>query len=392
MLIIKNALVYAPEKLGKKDLLIAGERIVAIEDHIDAAGLPGQVETIDAAGRALAPGFIDSHVHITGGGGEGGYRTRTPELSLSDATTAGVTTVVGVLGTDGVARSLEALVAKAYGLREEGLSAWCYTGAYRVPLPTISGDIMRDIMMIEPFIGAGEVALSDHRSTKPTDAELARLASEARLGGMLSGKAGIVNIHLGDAPEGLEPLERVCGKGDLPRGQFLPTHCNRNRALLKRAYAWAREGGYIDFTTSTVPAFLADGETSAAACLARLKDEGVPLDRATVTSDGQGSLPRFDAAGVMTGLDLGSCHSLVDTLREAVQKHGMALEELLPFMTANPARILKLPRKGAVALGMDADIVILDKDLEPYTVIARGRVMLREGAVEVRGSFEGEPT
>jgi len=389
MLLIRNALVYAPAPLGKKDVLVAGERIVAIEDSISPAGLPGPVETLDAAGRPLCPGLIDAHVHITGGGGEGGFRTRTPEMTLSDATRAGVTTVIGVLGTDGVARSLEALVAKAYALREEGLSAFCYTGSYRVPLPTITGDLVKDIMMIDPVIGAGEVAVSDHRSTKPSDAELARLASEARLGGMLSGKAGVVNVHLGDAPEGLEPIERVCSKGDLPKTQFLPTHCNRNRPLLERAYAWARGGGLIDFTTSTVQAFLDDGETSAAACLARLRDEGVPAGRATLTSDGQGSLPRFDARGVMVGLDVGSCSSLIETLREAVGRHGMALEDVLSAMTETPAQALKLSRKGLIATGMDGDLVLLDGELRPETVIARGRVMLRGGVPVILGTFEG---
>ena len=39
-------------------------------------------------------------------GGEGGFSTRTPEATLSSITTAGVTTVVGCLGTDGTARDM----------------------------------------------------------------------------------------------------------------------------------------------------------------------------------------------------------------------------------------------------------------------------------------------
>jgi beta-aspartyl-dipeptidase (metallo-type) len=342
---------------------------------------------IDAGRRPLVPGFIDGHVHVTGGGGEGGFSTRTPELQLGTATKAGVTTVIGVLGTDGVARSLEALVAKTYGLREEGLSAWCYTGAYRVPVPTVTGDIMRDIMMIEACIGVGEVAISDHRSTKPSDAELARIASEARVAGMLSGKAGVVNVHLGDAPEGLEPLERVCGKGDLPRTQFVPTHCERNAALTARAFAWARDGGTIDFTASPTPPFLDTVETSAAECVSMLAGERVPFAGVTVSSDGQGSLPVFDASGTIKGLEVGSSASLVDMLREAVGTYAMSLEQVLPMITSNPARILKLPRKGSVRVGMDADLVILDAELRPATVLARGRVMVRDGVLEVMGAF-----
>ena len=388
MIIIKNALLHTPEPAGRADILVSGDRIIAIEDHIDPSSLPVPCEVVDAHGLAVVPGFIDGHVHVTGGGGEGGFRTRTPELSLSAATTAGVTTVVGVLGTDGVCRSVEALVAKTYGLREEGLSAWCYTGSYRIPPVTVTGDLMKDIMMIEPVIGAGELAISDHRSSRPTDEELAHVAAQARVGGMLSGKAGVVNMHLGDAPEGLSPLERICAAGDLPRTQFLPTHCNRNPRLLEQAVEWARSGGWVDFTSSTVPAFLDDGETSAAASVARLKAAGVDLSRATVTSDGQGSLPRFDAAGVMTGLDVGSCSSLLEYLREAVRERGLSLAEALAPITANPAAALKLPRKGRLAVGMDADLVVLTPELSPLFVVARGRIMVADGRAVVHGTFE----
>ena len=71
-----------------------------------------------------------------GGGGEGGFSTRTPEATLSDLTTAGVTTVVGTLGTDGIARDMNALLAKARGLEEEGITTYIYTGSYRLPLRT----------------------------------------------------------------------------------------------------------------------------------------------------------------------------------------------------------------------------------------------------------------
>jgi beta-aspartyl-dipeptidase (metallo-type) len=388
MLLIKNAELYAPSRVGRRDILVAGEIIVAIAEAIPAPAPPVLCTVIDAAGRMVVPGFIDGHVHITGGGGEGGFHTRTPELMLGSATLAGVTTVIGVLGTDGVARSLEALVAKVYALREEGLSAWCYTGSYRIPLVTITGDIMRDIMMIDPIIGAGEVAISDHRSSRPSDAELARVAMEARVGGMLSGKAGVVNVHLGDAPDGLGPLQRIVAAGDLPVTQFIPTHCNRNPALLEQSVAWARAGGRVDFTASTAAAFLEDGESSAADSVARIKAQGIALDRVTVTSDGQGSLPSFDEAGRLSGLLVGSCSSLLDYLREAVGDRGLSLEEALGPITSGPAEALKLGRKGRLAEGMDADLVILGEGLVPDFVVARGRVMVRDGKPVVLGTFE----
>ncbi|MDO4395969.1 MAG: beta-aspartyl-peptidase, partial [Clostridia bacterium] len=100
MKIIKNVNVYAPEKLGKKDILIAGGKICQISDNLDIPE-SWEVEVIDGEGLIATPGFIDSHVHILGGGGEGGFGNRTPEATLSGLTRWGITTVVGCLGTDG---------------------------------------------------------------------------------------------------------------------------------------------------------------------------------------------------------------------------------------------------------------------------------------------------
>ncbi len=197
MLLLKDAEVFSPASEGRADILIAGGRV----ERIDRGGIrlpDSYADVVEAGGLLAVPGFIDSHVHITGGGGEGGYATRTPELQLSDAVRGGVTTVVGCLGTDGVTRSLANLLAKARGLEAEGITAFIYTGYYAVPVRTITGSIERDLQLIDKVIGVGEVALSDHRSTQPTFDEFARLAGEARRGGILSGKAGVVNVHMGD--------------------------------------------------------------------------------------------------------------------------------------------------------------------------------------------------
>jgi len=389
-LIVKNAELYAPERLGRRDLLFCSGRIAAIAERLEAADLPFPCDTLDAGGRPLVPGFIDGHVHVTGGGGEGGFRTRTPGLSIADTIAAGVTTVLGLLGTDGLTRSVENLVATTYGIREAGLSAWCLTGSYRLPLTTVTGDAAKDIMMIEPVIGIGEVAVSDHRSSKPGVSELARLASEARVAGMLAGKAGIVVMHLGDAPAGLEPLEAAVAAGDLPRRQFMPTHCNRNPRVFSQALAWALSGGWIDFTAGAWDSGAKDGGLSAARAFASARENGC-RDRATISSDGQGSLPIFDESGALAALAVGSCESLARALREMVAELGIPLEEALLPLTSTPARALGLARKGRLEPGFDADAVILDAELRPSSVIARGRVLLREGTLEYREAFAAPP-
>ena len=117
--LIKGGSLYGPEKMGVKDILIVGRTIARISDRID---LPDDFRgrIISASGKIVTPGLIDLHVHLLGGGGEGGPRTRTPEITLSKITRAGVTTVVGCLGTDDLSRRPETLLAKAMQLEEEG--------------------------------------------------------------------------------------------------------------------------------------------------------------------------------------------------------------------------------------------------------------------------------
>lgn len=390
--LFKNVALYSPEYMGCRDVLVVGDKIGKISEQIDinmACHDGDLLQVIDCTGRIMIPGLIDGHVHLLGGGGEGGYKTRTPELVLSDLIIGGVTTVVGCLGTDGVSRSMQSLVAKAYGLREEGVSAYVYTGSYRLPLNTVTGAIQQDIMMIDPIVGIGEIAISDHRSAAPTFDELAKAASDARVGGILSGKAGLVNIHLGDGKDMMRYLFEMKARTELPYSQFLPTHANRNISLFKEAVKYAQDGGFIDFTTSTVPAFIEDGEVPAAKAYTICLAQGVAPEQITFSSDGQGSLPRFDSSGVLIGLDVGKSSSLFETVRTLVVDMSVDIEKALLPVTLNPARLLKLKDKGRIEEGADADIVLVGKDsFELCDVYARGVAMMINGSLVKKGTFE----
>ena len=391
IIIIRNIKVYKPEPIGIKDVLLMGDKIAAVEDKIDI-NLNGIVEVkeIDGRGKILVPGFIDCHVHILGGG-EGGFSTRTPEASLSDFTTAGVTTVVGTLGTDGIARDMNALIAKAKGLEEEGITTYVYTGSYRLPLKTLTGEIMKDIMFIDKVIGIGELALSDHRSSQPSFEEFIRAAADARVAGMLSGKAGIVNVHLGDGPRKLEYLFRAVEETEIPITQFLPTHINRSPELFQEAIRYAKQGGYIDFTASEDPDFWEeqDGEVRFSKGLRRILDEGIALDNFTLSSDGQGSLPIFNEKKEYVGLGVGKSTSLLIGIKDCVFNENIPLEIALRAVTANPARILRLKGKGRVERNFDADLCLLDEEsLDIDTVIAKGRIMVEKKKAVVLGRFE----
>lgn len=391
MKLIRQIEVYAPDYLGKLDVLLAGNKIIALEENITGGYSELEVEEISGEGKLLTPGFIDCHFHILGGGGEGGFQNRTPEVTLSQLTSAGVTTVVGCLGTDGEGRDMTALISKAKGLEAEGITTFVYEGSYRLPVKTVTDSIIKDFLTIDKIIGIGEIAVSDHRSSQPTFEEFARATADARVGGMLSGKAGIVNVHLGGGTRKLELLKKVVEETEIPISQFLPTHANRTQELLDACIEFAKNGGTIDFTASEDPDFWekTDGEVRFSKALKQLLDAGVALDNFTMTSDGQGSLPYFDENNHFIGMGVGSAKSLLVGIKEAVQKENIPLEIALRAITTNPASILKLEGKGQIQVGNDADLCILDKEtLRIDSVIAKGQIMVKEQEVKVWGTFE----
>ena len=358
--LLKNATLFAPEPMGLRHLLVADTRIAAIlgpEDPLPTAW-PG-LATVDLGGRRVLPGLVDPLVHMTGGGGEGGFGTRTPELTLADAVGSGVTTLVGALGTDALTRTPASLLGKARELVAGGLTCLAYTGSYQLPAVTLTGSIGSDIVHIAEFIGVGEIAISDHRGSQPTVQELARLASEARTAGMIAGKSGIVFIHTGDAPGGLEILREVARTTALPLAQFLPTHINRTAQLFEDGLRFAREGGRIDVTTSTTPELLAAGEVPASEAMARALHARVDPTRLSMSSDANASLPHFDKDGRFLGLAPGRLASLFEALGECVNDHGIALERAVPLASTHAADALGLAAKGRLAVGQDADLVVL---------------------------------
>ena len=388
LLYLKDAEVFAPEALGRCELLVGGGRVLWLGTgplELPAA-LRATTRTIDLEGRALIPGLIDGHVHVTGGGGEAGFATRVPPQALSRFTTAGVTSVVGLLGTDDVARGPRELLATLYGLREQGLNAWGYCGGYHLPPNTLTGSIRGDLVFVEALLGIGEVALSDHRSSQPTLDELLRIASETHAAGLMTGKAGIVHLHLGDGPRGLELVREALRVSELPPRVFNPTHVNRRRALFEEAIELARAGCSVDITAFPVE----EGEDAwpAAEALRRYLASGAPPERVTISSDAGGCLPCFDHEGHMTHMDVGSAGALLATLAELTQG-GMPLPTALPAFTSNPARSLRLPGKGRIAQGFDADLVSLDSTGAAHTVIIRGTVHVTAGTLERAGHFEG---
>lgn len=380
MIIIKNIEVYSPEPLGIKDILVVNGKISLIEDEI--ATFNEEIEVIDGSGKVLVPGFIDNHVHITGGGGEGSFKTRVPEITLSKLIEGGITTVVGLLGTDSTTRSVENLIAKCKALVEEGISSYACTGSYGYPSVTITDSVKKDIVFISEIIGV-KIALSDHRAPSVSFDELARLASDARVAGMLSAKAGIVVAHMGHGEVGFGLINEVMANTDLPISIIRPTHVNRKDQLLMEAFDYAKKGGIIDLTCGIAK----DMRPSKSVLLA--EKEGVPLGNITISSDGYGSWSNYDEYGNMIEIGVSAVSSLYKEFKTMVVDLEFSIEKALQFYTSSVAKALKLyPSKGTIQVNSDADLLILDKDMEIHTLVAKGRILYKNKGLLVKGTYE----
>ncbi|MEA2087302.1 MAG: beta-aspartyl-peptidase [Candidatus Caldatribacteriota bacterium] len=390
-ILMKRGEIYSPEYDGNKDILIANNKIFLIDQNITesaANSLDKNIKIIDASKCIVIPGFIDQHVHINGAGGEGGPQYRTPPIQLSEFIKAGITSVIGLLGTDGFARSLKALLMKAKGLENEGISTWIYTGAYQYPSPTITGDILSDIMLIDKVIGV-KISLSDHRSSHTTVDELTKVTSKARVGGMLTGKVGIVHIHIGSEKIGLNPLFEITKNTEIPIEQFAPTHLNRNEDLFKSAIEFGKIGGYIDLTTGIPEEDELNGRLKPSKVIKRLVRNGVSIERITISTDGNGSMPKFNEKKEITGMTVASVSSLYKEFIDIIKKEKMSVQDAVRVSSTNIAKHLKLEQKGEIKEGKDADLIVLDKNtLQIKHVIAKGKIMMENEKIMKFGTFE----
>ncbi len=384
--LIRGGDVFAPESLGRKDILLAGGAIEAVAEpgRIRVDGL--EAKTVDAAGKRVFPGLIDPHVHILGGGGEGGPATRAPEIRVEDIISNGVTTVIGCLGTDGVTRHMTSLLAKARAVELEGVSTFIYTGSYEIPVRTLTGSVRSDLIVVDKVVGAGEIAVSDHRSSQPTFDEVARLAAECRVGGMLGGKAGVLHLHLGDGKRRLEFLFRLVRETEIPVRQVVPTHITRNPELFEEGLEWVAGGGSVDITVGPEPV-PPDPEVSLEDGIARFREKGLPFDRMMLSSDSNGSMPVFDESGRLVRLTIATEKDLFRKFGDILRKGLLPPETAVRLFSTNAAEFYKLGKKGRIEPGRDGDLIVVNGDLGLSDVFARGKRMMAGGRLLVRGTF-----
>ena len=388
MYLIRSVEVYAPEPLGRKDVLIGFGKILKIGDRLaeEYGGL--EVEVLDADGCILTPGFVDQHVHVIGAGGEAGFFSRTPEMQVSAIVRHGITTVVGLHGTDGTARNIEALYAKVCALEQEGITARMLTGSFEMPSATLTGSVRRDMIFIDKVIGA-KTAVSDRRSSQPSRSDIEKLLAQAYTGGLVSGKRGYTHFHMGVGRRRLDMLADIIRETEIPPYLIIPTHVNRDEALFVQAMELAKMGAVIDITSGIAPEYGFEGTIKPSDAIRRCLENGVDIRNVTMSSDANGSMAVYDAEGRFVGLCVTTVETMHKEFRDLALTKEMPLERALRPVTSSPAAAIGMyPAKGCVREGSDADLIIMDKDLSILKVFAMGKLAADGGEALLKGAFE----
>jgi len=376
MLLLKNCLLNDKSI----DILIENRKIIKIGTikEKELGEIFDDINIIDIHNRSVIPGYIDNHVHITGGGGESSFYSRVPEIKFSEIVSNGVTTVVGVLGTDTITRSVENLVAKTKALKEEGITAYCLTGGYEYPSPTITGSVQKDITFIEEIIGT-KMAISDHRCYNPSKEDLIRLMSETRVAGLISGKKVSVNYHIGWGKGNMDILLDILKETNIPTSLLRPTHISCNDEVFEQALILAKQGAYIDITVGK------DIKKSVKYIL-KVFESGLS-DQLTISSDANGSVPVWKD-GICIGISAHTMKGLHQIVKELIMTHKIPIKQAIKLLTENPAKGLGISNKGKIEEGKDADVIVLDEKYNINSVIALGEIVLLDNKLFKKGKYE----
>ena len=378
--LLKNTQLYAPQKLGKKDLLIAGKKIVVIEDNLDSF-INDNVLVIDLKGKIVTPGLIDQHIHVIGAGGKDGFASMTPEVNVSELIACGTTTISSLLGTDGTARSIRTLYSKVKALEQDGISAFMLCGYYGLDTVNITESIQGDMLFIDKVLGC-KIAISDIRSSYPTALELVRKLRDVRVGGMIANKKGILHVHLGNLDTKIDLLFELVQKYHFPIENISPTHVGRTKELFDQAIEFAKLGGMIDITTG------ASQYTSPYKSVLYALEKGIPIETMTFSSDGHAGLTTFDENGTAVGVRKAPFDKNLEETLLLIKEGGLPIEEAFKLITSNPAKNLGLKDKGIIAIGSDADLCCFDEDLNLIDVFANGKQMMKDSKIIIKGNFE----
>jgi N-acetylglucosamine-6-phosphate deacetylase len=341
-------------------------------------------DTLDAQGRILAPGFID--VHIQGAGGAD-ILDATPEAleAISRAcarfgTTGFLATTVFKPNQDNQHLALAAeftnrdlgganllgihLEGPFISLEKKGMilpDCICLPSKHildeiqlitdgHLRLMTIAPELPGSLGIIQSLVNSGVIASFGHSNA----------TYEQTIDGF---EAGISHVtHLFNAMPSIHhrnpgPLVAIFENENVT-AQIITDGVHIHPAVLKFAYENLGPDRAIPITDGMQAIGLGDG---------------------VFTYNGVEYESKAGAARYKDGTLIGTALGLSQMLEKFIVFTNCSLETAIRMVTRNPARLLGLENmKGSVAVGKDADLILLDDNLAVHTTIVAGKIVFRK--------------
>ncbi len=389
-LLFNVRIVFPGEQIRSGNLLIDGERIAGVDVPDACSRGPEAIERIDGGGRLLTPGLIDMHVH--------GVHTcnydRGPDQLLE------ASTIVGRYGATCIAPTLLSNSTPDLLPRLERLAD---------AIPGITDVAIAGFHLEGPFVtvtGAG---------CKPVDGDVVLLDEMIAA---CKGRVAIMSLSP-DTKNIIPVIERLCAHGIKP---FM-THTRATaEQTLAAVDAGARHATHF-YNVFYPPPAKEPGMWPVGAVEVVLADprvtcdiicDGVHVDplliRAAIAAKGWGGVSLITDANIGAGLPpqrhdtpwgypivvppeggariddpshqyyrglAGSSLTPDRGIRNLMGWRLLPPEQTWALGTLNPARVLGLDRKGAIAPGMDADLVLWNDDMMPAMTWVAGRPVYR---------------
>jgi beta-aspartyl-dipeptidase (metallo-type) len=255
---------------------------------------------------------------------------------------------------DTLTKTMSAMLAGVKAFKEAGVSGYAYTGGYEIPPRSLTESARTDILYVEEIIGTGEVAIADRRAPEPSADTFAKIIIDSYVAGLLSNKAGVTRVHVGDGRRRLQTIRDVFERHEIKHESLYLTHIERSKELVLEGIELAKKGTFLDFDIH---------DNDLEVWYKYYVESGGPLDKLSFSSDG----------GICSPTEIWN------EVRKCSLSHKCFFGQMISHMTAVPAAALKLKNKGHIRAGADADIVVAEKnELVAVHVMANGKFCMKD--------------
>lgn len=430
-LVIRNGVLVSPEGTVHADIVVEDGVIAAIGNP---DRMPPARETIDAAGKYVIPGAIDVHVHFRDPG-----MTYKEDWGTGTAAAAvgGVTTVFDMPNTHPPTATLEGLQAKRAAARRAHVDYGIYGVLDETSLDNIEALVEHGVIGFKCFMSesTGEMPTPDDGVILEGLETIARLGSRcsfhAENGAIITRRRDKLkamgrtdaHAHLDSRPDicAIEAVSRAILFSEWTGARSHIAHKSSDDALFLIRGAKARG---VDLTVETCPHYLLLDtrdidrlggqlrinppirEPGHADALWRGLFNGtidmIATDHAPHTAEEKLHNNIWDCARGIPGVE-----TQMPLMLTEVNRKRMTINDYVRWSSVNPAKAWDLyPRKGAIAVGSDADLVVLDMEHcaaidqeslhsrhkftpwhgrstqgRPLHTIVRGRTVVRDGVL-----------